>query len=86
MKYVNGKYVRRKSKCTVCSFIQYSIFLIIRLQDTRHKLFTKNLHIYIKSDEDLTQNILDLSLYRHEKQLKLRHERHEIDTLRGNQY
>ena len=57
---------------------------MIRLQDTRHKLFTKNLHTYIDSDEDLTQNILDLSLYRHEKQLKLRHERLEIDTLRGN--
>ncbi len=88
MKYLNGNYVIKKSKCTIFNLISYQIvFLLIkRLQDTRHKLFTKNLHNYIEIDEDITQNILDLSIYRLEKQLKLQHKRLEIDTSRGNQW
>ncbi|CAF1092902.1 unnamed protein product [Rotaria sordida] len=51
-------------------------------QDAYHKLFTKNLHAYIKIDEDLTQNIIDLFIYRQEKQLKLQHKRLETETSR----
>ncbi len=87
MKYGNGNYVIKKSKCTIFNLISYQIFFLIkRLQDTRHKLFTKNLHNYIEIDENVTQNILDLSIYRLEKQLKLQHKRLEIDTSRGNQW
>ncbi|CAF3349506.1 unnamed protein product [Rotaria sp. Silwood2] len=52
------------------------------LQDTHHKLFTKNLYTYIKTDEDLTQNIIDLFIYRQEKQLQSQHKRLEIETSR----
>ncbi|CAF0839094.1 unnamed protein product [Adineta steineri] len=52
------------------------------LQDTREKLFTKNLHTYIKIDEEVTQNIIDLFIYRQEKQLNLQHKRLEIETSR----
>ncbi|CAF4981793.1 unnamed protein product, partial [Rotaria sp. Silwood1] len=52
------------------------------LQDTHLKLFTKNLHTYIKTDQDLTHNIIDLFIYRQEKQLKSQHERLEIETSR----
>ncbi len=58
--------------------------MITRLEDARHKLFTNNLHTYIQTDEDVTQSIIDLSIYRQEKQLKLQHERLEIKTSRGN--
>ncbi|CAF3539935.1 unnamed protein product [Rotaria sp. Silwood1] len=52
------------------------------LQDTHLKLFTKNLHTYIKTDQDLTHNIIDLFIYRQEKQLKSQYERLEIETSR----
>ncbi len=67
------------------NFISYSIlFDNLRLEDARHKLFTNNLHTYIQTDEDVTQNILDLSIYRQEKQLKVQQQRLEIKTSRGN--
>lgn len=54
------------------------------LQDIHQKLFTKNLHNYIEIDEHVTQNIIDLSVYRLEKQLKMQHKQLEINTSRSN--
>jgi hypothetical protein len=48
-----------------------------------HQLFTKNLRTYIETDEDFTKSMMDLAIYRQEKQLKLRHQRLEIETMRG---
>lgn len=56
---------------------------MIRLQDTRHRLFTKNLHAYIDTDEDFARNRMDLAIYRQEKQLKSKHQQLELDTMRG---
>ncbi len=81
---MNGNYVKKKLKCTIFNWILYSIFFIIRLQETHQKLFTKNLHTYIETDEDLMKNIIDLSIYRQEKQMKTKHKRLEIETSRGN--
>ncbi|CAF1341886.1 unnamed protein product [Adineta ricciae] len=52
------------------------------LQDKRQKLFEKNLETYIRNDEELTQNFVDLFVYREEKQLKQKHQRLEIQTSR----
>ncbi|CAF2187466.1 unnamed protein product [Rotaria magnacalcarata] len=51
-------------------------------QDTCHKLYKKNLHTYIKTDEDLTQYIIDFFIYRREKQLKSQYTRIDVEATR----
>jgi hypothetical protein len=58
---------------------------VLRLQDARHKLFTKSLRTYIENDEDVTQSIIDLKIYQQEKQLKAQHKRLETETSRGKE-
>lgn len=85
---MNGNYVKKKFKCNqiLISYLNFilSFLYIIRLQDIRQKLFIKNLHDYINIDENLTQNIIDLTRYRLEKQFKIQHQKLEINTLRSN--
>ncbi|UJR38338.1 hypothetical protein I4U23_031008 [Adineta vaga] len=52
------------------------------LQDTRQKLMKRNLQTYIQKDEDLMKSIIDLFIYRQEKQLKLEYQRLELETSR----
>ena len=60
------------------------MYFILRLQDIRQKLLIKNLRTYISNDEQLTQSIVDLFIYRQGKQFKSLYERLETETSRGN--
>lgn len=53
-------------------------------ETAREKFFTRNLHQYIDTDEDLTQTLMNLAVFREENRMKLYEQRLQRKTSRGN--